>query len=71
MYQFLYDETQNAVCMINKYKRPVGPGDAHAIRHVIVTKLTTLRTPPGARGVLSQYLSEVHCANDHITFNQN
>ena len=39
--------------------------------NVIVTKLTPLSTPPGAQGVLSQYFSEVYCANYHITFNQN
>ena len=39
--------------------------------YLIVTKLTTLSTPPGVQGVLSQYCSEVHCANDHIMFNQN
>ena len=39
--------------------------------NAIVTKLTPLSTPPGAQGVLSQTISEVHCANDHIMFNQN
>ena len=38
-----------------------------------LTKVTICNpsTPPEAQGVLSKYVSEVHCANDHIKFNQN